>query len=171
MITQILRSMISPDQKDWAEKVPMVEFAINSSVSGSTGFAPFELTYGYMPRMAQVEHERAPKVAPGMQSFILQARDNLSMTLDAIIKSCVIQTHHTNKRRKASPMLDVGELVYLLTKNLTLLKGRARKLLPKYIGPMKVVRSHLETNNYTLELPQQLKDRRIHPTFHINLLR
>ena len=43
--------------------------------------------------------------------------------------------------------------------------------MPKYIGPMKVVTSHLETNNYTLELPQQLKDRRIHPTFHINLLR
>jgi len=30
-IVQILRSMISPDQKDWIEKVPMVEFAINSS--------------------------------------------------------------------------------------------------------------------------------------------
>ena len=63
-----------------------------------------------------------------------------------------------HERRKASPTLDVGELVYLSTKNLTLLKGRARKLLPKYIGPMKVVVSHLETNNYMLELPQQLKD-------------
>ena len=48
-IVQILCSMISPDQKDWAEKVPMVEFAINSSMSSSTGFAPFELTYRYMP--------------------------------------------------------------------------------------------------------------------------
>ena len=157
--------MISPDQKDWAEKVPMVEFAINS-----TGFAPFELTYGYMPQMAQVEHEHAPKVAPGVQSFVHQVRDNFSMAIDAIIESCMIQTHHANKKRKASPMLDVGKLVYLSTKNLTLLKGRARKCLPKYIGPMKVVTSHLETDNYMLKLPQQLKDRRIHPTFHINLL-
>ena len=129
-IAQILHSMISPDQKDWAEKVPMVEFAINSSVSGSTGFAPFELTYGYMPQMAQVEHERAPKVVPGVQSFVRQGRDNLLMALDAIIESCVIQTHHANKR-KASPTLDVGELVYLSTKNLTLPKGRARKLSPR----------------------------------------
>ena len=51
-IAQILRSMISPDQKDWIEKVPMVEFAINLSMSGSTGFAPFKLTYRYMPQMA-----------------------------------------------------------------------------------------------------------------------
>ena len=67
-------------------------------------------------------------------------------------------------------MLDGGELEYLLTKNLTLPKGQARKLLPKYIGPTRVVANNLETRNYALELPQQLKDRRIHPTFHVNLL-
>jgi hypothetical protein len=48
-IAQILRSMVKPDQKDWVEKIPLVEFAINSSISKSTGFAPFELNYGYMP--------------------------------------------------------------------------------------------------------------------------
>jgi len=157
-IAQILRSMILPDQKDWIEKVPMVEFAINSSVSGSTGFAPFELTYGYMPRMAQLEHGSAPKMAPGVQGFVCQAWDNLAMALDAIIESCMIQTHHANKKRKDPPTLDVGELVYLSTKNLTLPKGRARKLLPKYIGPMRVVASNPTTDNYTIELPQQLKD-------------
>jgi len=155
---QILRSMISPDQKDWIEKVPMVEFAINSSVSGSTGFTPFELTYGYMPRMAQLKHESAPKMVSGIQGFIRQAWDNLAMALDAIIENHVIQTHHTNKKRKDPLTLDVGELVYLSTKNLTLPKGRARKLLPKYIGPMRVVASNPTMDNYTIELPQQLKD-------------
>jgi len=170
-IVQILRSMISPDQKDWVEKVPMVEFTINSSMSGSTGFAPFELTYRYMPRMAQLEHRSAPKMAPGIQGFVHQAQDNLVMALDAIIESCVIQMHHANKKRKDSPTLDVGELVYLSTKNLTLPKGQAQKLLPKYIGPMRVITSNLTMDNYTIELLRQLKDRRIHPTFHVNLLR
>jgi len=170
-IAQILHSMISPDQKDWVEKVSMVEFTINSSVSGSTGFAPFELTYRYMPRMAQLEHGSAPKTAPGVQGFIHQVQDTLAMALDAIIESRVIQTHHANKKRKDPPTLDVGELVYLSTKNLTLPKGQAWKLLPKYIGPMRVVASNLITDNYTIELPQQLKDRWIHPTFHVNLLR
>jgi len=105
-IVQILRSMISPDQKDWIEKVPMVEFTIHSSMSGSTGFAPFKLTYGYMPRMAQLEHGSAPKTAPGVQGFVRQARDNLAMALDAIIESCVIQMHHANKKRKDPPTLD-----------------------------------------------------------------
>jgi hypothetical protein len=36
---------------DWVEKIDMVEFAINSSISESTGYAPFELSGGYMPSM------------------------------------------------------------------------------------------------------------------------
>ena len=36
---------------------------------------------------------------------------------------------------------------------------------------MRVVASNPTTDNYTIELPQQLKDRQIHPTFHVNLLR
>jgi len=122
-ITQILHSMISPDQKDWVEKVPMVEFMINSSMSGSTGFAPFKLMYRYMPQMAQLEHASAPKMVPGVQGFVCQAWDNLAVALDAIIGSCVIQMHYANKKRKDPPTLDVVELVYLSTKNLTLPKG------------------------------------------------
>ena len=40
-----------------------------------------------------------------------------------------------------------------------------------WFGPMKVDTHDLETDNYRLELPQQLKSRRIDPTFHVNLLR
>ena len=48
---QILWAMVQPDQHDWAEKIPMVEYALNLSISSSTGFAPFELNYGHMPEM------------------------------------------------------------------------------------------------------------------------
>ena len=42
MIGQIFRAIVQPDQKDWLEKVDMAEFAINSSISATTGYAPFE---------------------------------------------------------------------------------------------------------------------------------
>ena len=35
---------------DWAQHLTTVEFAINSSISHSTGKAPFEIVYGYLPR-------------------------------------------------------------------------------------------------------------------------
>src|SRR6202040_509779 len=40
-VGQILRSVIQPDQSDWVDKILIVEFAINSNISSSMGFAPF----------------------------------------------------------------------------------------------------------------------------------
>ena len=48
-IAQILHTVVSNNQKDWSDKCRMVEFTINSSVNATTGYAPFELIYGYMP--------------------------------------------------------------------------------------------------------------------------
>ena len=48
---QILHAMAQPDQCDWAEKMLMVEYALNLSISSSMGFMPFELNYGHMPEM------------------------------------------------------------------------------------------------------------------------
>ena len=48
-IAQILHTVVSNNQKDWLGKCPMVEFAINSSINATTGYAQFELNHGYMP--------------------------------------------------------------------------------------------------------------------------
>jgi hypothetical protein len=32
-------------------QIPLTEFALNSSINNLSGFAPFELNYGYMPRL------------------------------------------------------------------------------------------------------------------------
>ena len=49
-IAQILHTVVSNDQKDWSEKCPKVEFAINSSINATTGYTLFKLNYGYMPQ-------------------------------------------------------------------------------------------------------------------------
>ncbi len=50
-------------------------------------------------------------------------------------------------------------------------KGRTRKLCPKFVGPYKVQSAIPDSSNYMLELPAALRLRRIHPTFHVSLLR
>ena len=64
-----------------------------------------------------------------------------------------------------------GDRVYLSTKNLALPKGRAKKLLPKFIGLYKIVEAHTATSTVTLELRPELAAQRVHPTFHISLIR
>ena len=72
---------------------------------------------------------------------------------DTIIANRVQQTFHANKKCCTSDEYHVGDHVYLLTQNLSLPKGRARKLVLKYIGPYKVVKAHNKASTVTLELP------------------
>lgn len=169
-IGQVLRTMVEPDQTDWVQRIPLVEFALNSNISSSTGFAPFELNYGYMPTMiGGITPNDASK--PGVKKFVTQALSNLAMAHDAIIESRVMQTHHANKRRREEDPLKVGDRVYLSTENLALPQRRARKLMPKFIGPYRITKGNPAESRYTLDLPNELKARRIHPTFHISRLR
>jgi hypothetical protein len=148
----------------------MIEFAINTSISESTGFVPFELDGAYMPMMIRQlpESNMAP---PGVRTFAQQALQNVAAAHEAIIASHVFQRHYANLCRCQEPTIKQGDLVYLSTKNLSLPKGQASKLVPKYIGPYKVLQAYPETSNYMLELPSELVRRRVHPKFHVSLLR
>ena len=169
LINQVLHSMVNPDQLDWIEKIPITEFALNSSVSATTGFAPFELNYGYLPRtMAGIQTDTPYE---GVRVFAERARDNLMIAHDTILSARVNQTHYANQHRQEEPAIKEGTLVFLSTQNLSFLKGRARKLIPKFIGPYKVQVAHPETSTYTLELPEDLRKRKLNPTFHVSLLR
>ena len=64
--------LINNDQKNWADKCPMVGFALNSSLSATTGFTLFKLNQGYMPQL------RMPTsfdtTFKGVKQFALQAK-------------------------------------------------------------------------------------------------
>jgi hypothetical protein len=50
------------------DKIDLVEFAINSSISETTGYAPFELAGRYMPSMMK-EIRSDQTFAQGVKSF------------------------------------------------------------------------------------------------------
>jgi hypothetical protein len=170
MVSQILRSVVSANQSDWAQRIPMVEFTMNSAMSATTGFAPFEVNYGWTPTMITDIDVKDVRFK-GMQQFAEHALETIDAVHDAIVASRVIQTHYTNRSRREDPPLNVGDLVYLSTADLNLPKGRAHKLLPKFIGPYPIEVAWPETSNYTLTLPPELVNRRIHPKFHVSQLR
>jgi hypothetical protein len=94
----------------------MVEFALNSSISATTGFAPFELNHGYVPIVGQ--RISTDTKYTGVKQFAQQVLWNLMVAHDAIIEYCVMQMHHANKRRWPDEIYRRGDLVYLSTKNL-----------------------------------------------------
>ena len=170
-INAVLRALIQPDQSNWVEKLPMVEFAINSSMSKSTGFAPFELNYGYLPTLQRLRDVVPSTFKPGVRHYADRARMALMEAHDAIIAARVSQTYHANKRRRAEPPYGVGDRVWLSTENLSMPRNRVRKLMPKFIGPFVVLRADTARSNYQLDLPPEMRSRRISSTFHADRLR
>jgi hypothetical protein len=107
----------------------------------------------------------------GVLQFTQQAQWTLKAADDAILEHCIDQTFHANRKRRESKIYAVIHHIYLSTQNLTLPKGRARKLVLWYIGPYCVTEAHNEASMVTLELPGDLKNWHVPPTFHTNLVR
>jgi hypothetical protein len=161
--------VVRDNQKDWAAECPMVELALNSNVSATIGLAPFELNDSYMPRIdPPVNTDTTFK---GVSQFAQQARWSLMVAHDAILEHRVDQMFHANRKRRESEVYAVNDRVSLSTQNLTPPKGRARKLVPWYIGPYRVTKAHNKASTVTIELPDDLKNWCVSLTFHTNLVR
>ena len=167
-VTQMLRQCISPNQKDWVGKLPTIQFAINLARSESTGYAPFFLNNGRMPR-AMVWNSASLTEYSNVREFAQKKKLALISTHDSIIGAQMKQTRDANRRWLLVPFKE-GDFVYLSTKNITFAKGLARKLIPKFIGPYKIIRD-FNNQSFKLELPVHLKRRGVHDTFHSSLLR
>ena len=106
----------------------------------------------------------------GVKQFAQQAVWNLLDAHDTILEHRIEKTHYSNKCCKPSIEYQINDLVYLSTKNLALPKHRALKLMPKFIGPYKVLKAMNSLSNIMIEPPQEFKDRRINPTFQTSLV-
>ena len=146
----------------------MAEFAINSTVNDSMGFAPFELTYGAMPRIFNMA---VPTPFSGVKSFAKKTLMNLAIVHDSIIANRTFQTHYANRHQSAEEPLKEGDLVYLSTKSLNLLKHWVQKLMPIFISPYPIVKANSGSSNYTVKLPTKLEAWNIHLMFHVSLLK
>ena len=75
-------------------------------------------------------------------------------------------TAQANRYRKEAPSFNIGDKVYLSTRNLRIKKGLTKKLDQTRIGPFRI-KSAKGRNAFELELPT---DARVHPVFNVQLL-
>jgi hypothetical protein len=163
----LIRMCVNPAQRDWAIKLPGIEFAMNSARSETTGFSPFALNYGRLPRPMLV---RTQTDLLGVQEAAQEIKHAQMIAHDAIIASRTNSVGQANKGRQEASFR-VGDLVYIHTKNFSIPTGKARKLCPKYVGPYKIELIVKEGATYKVELPPEMRKRGIRPVFHASLLK
>jgi hypothetical protein len=109
-------------------------------------------------------------IYPGVRQFAENMKHAIMSTHDAIIDARVKHTTQANRKRAIANYRE-GDLVYLLTKNINIPKGKARKLAPKYLGPFPITRVLKEGATYQLELSNELTKRGVNRAFYASLLR
>ena len=168
VVSQTLRCLMSDvsNLSRWQEYLPTVEMVVNSLPNRSTGYSPFFLMYGYHPVLPvellkgdeETKVETVAKYLERTQEVWRQAQAQMKRAVT------MQQEYYNAKHRDIS--FDVGELVLLSTQNLRL-KGIPHKLQRKFCGPYKVLEK-IGTQAYRLKLPDSW---RIHPVFHVSLLK
>ena len=103
-----------------------------------------------------------------MQKFAIQRKIALMVAHDSILEARINQIWSANHKRQAVPF-KMGDLIYVSTRNIKFLKGLARKLIPKFIGPYKILED-FKNKSFRIDLPFYITWRGVHNTFHASLL-
>jgi hypothetical protein len=170
-LEDMLRALVNYRQNDWDTWLTAAEFAINNSKQSSTGFSPFYLDTGRTPIITGplTGSTTTPSQVAFADKFIEEMRSALRIAKDALLKAQDHQMEYANKKRRPGTF-NVGDLVLLSSTNICPNQSTQRpskKLLPKYLGPFKVEQK-VSSVTYKLNLPPSM---RIHPVFHISLLK
>lgn len=159
-----LRSYVNYQQDNWAELLPLAQFAYNSADTDSTKISPFFANYGFNPDAYHApisnNHQSAEAVVRAEQLGKLHQR-----LADDIRWYAERSALYFNTKRSVGPTLKKGDKVYLLRKNIQT-KRPSSKLDHKKLGPFKIQKV-VGPVNFRLALPKTMN---IHPVFHVSLL-
>ncbi|GBG69740.1 hypothetical protein CBR_g4571 [Chara braunii] len=164
----MLRTLIRPDQKDWVDRLPDIEFAYNTSVHPANCVTPFELHHGgekarifadlLLPQAADIDVPCSPASVRKYRDLLIKARANMQ-------KAQVRMQQQANRRRLPCPFRE-GDLVWVLSEEFALEQDVSRKLLPKWFGPWEVtsaVGDDPAGPSFVVNIPPHLP---VHRVFH-----
>lgn len=162
-VQQYLRMFISYRQDDWTKWLGLVEFAYNNSVHASTRVSPFYATFGRHPHFdvnmpTYTEVPAAEKQAELIQKIHTELKSEIRLAQKT-------QKRYADQHRREQPKYQLGQKVWLLTKNLR--SERAKKKLDQVkAGPFEITEV-INDVTIRLNLPPRY---RMHPVFHNSVI-
>ncbi len=141
----------------------MAEFAYNNAKNASTGHIPFELNYGYHPKVSFEEDVDPHTRSRSINKLAEELRELMEVCCQNLLHVQELQKKAHNKGVKSRSYAP-GKKVWLNSKYIK--TNRNKKLESKFFGPFRVLHA-VGKQAYKLELPTKWK---IHDVFHVLLL-
>ena len=164
VLEQYLRIHCNYQQDNWADWLPIAEFAYNNAESSATSTTPFFANKGYHPELPTFPNRLS--TSPEAHKFIV----NLADVHERLRKNLRITQERTQESsahsRIPAPPLIVGDRVFLRSEFIRTTRP-SRKLSDKFLGPFEIIGS-AGPSSFILRFPVSM--RRIHPVWHVSQL-
>ncbi|GBG58886.1 hypothetical protein CBR_g24238 [Chara braunii] len=158
ILQQVLRMYIRPDQINWDEMLPKVASAYNNSMHLSTCRTPNELHKSFRPRrpFEGLNRDQVHRLPSGTREFAIRHEKELATVVENLKKAQHRMIEQANKHRRPS-QFQVGDLVWVKSKEFAPEEHISQKLLPAYRGPWPVleVKGGEDGPSYTIEFPSR----------------
>ena len=152
-------------QDDWNEYLASAEFTFNNRTHSSTGYSPFYLDYGRHPH-TPISQEHASSSNPMAEEFMKRLEHSQKVAVEALERAAENMKKYADRARREEPELEIGQDVWLDMRNIKTTRP-TKKLDDRRAGPFKVEKK-ISPVAYRITLPESW---RVHPVFHISLLR
>ncbi|KAI2653766.1 Transposon Tf2-6 polyprotein [Labeo rohita] len=148
----------------WNQFLGWAEYAQNSLRQPATGLTPFQCVLGFQPPLFPWNGE--PSEVPTVDYWFRESKRVWDAAHHHLQRAVRISKIVADRRRILGHVYTPGQKVWLSTRDIRL-RLPSRKLSPRFVGPFTIL-EQVNPVTYKLQLPPQY---RIHPTFHISLLK
>lgn len=163
-IGRFLRTFCHDRQNSWNQFLGWAEYAQNSLRQGSTGLTPFQCVLGFQPPLFPWSGD--PSDVPAVDHWFRESEGVWDSAHHHLQRAVRRQRITADVHRSPTPTYTPGQKVWLSTRDIRL-RLPCRKLSPRFVGPFTIL-EQVNPVTYKLQLPAQYK---IHPTFHVSLLK
>ncbi len=142
-IKNLLTNLASLESKEWFDALPLIKFTYNTTPHTSTGYLPFEMTYGVTANTItdqSMKHFQVPAVEE-MKTNIDKIMKDVRQKLDTMQNQ---QKKFYNKNRR-NTILNIDDLVLVHKDGFT--KMISKDYTHPYLGPFKIIEI-LPNDNY-----------------------